>query len=206
MKKLFLAVLALIFTTTTVLAQDNFRVRRGDTLQIEVLQDPSLNRSALVLPDGSISFPFIGSLQAAGRTTDQISQAISEGIASNFATQPSVFVSVGQLRPVIEAAPEPFVPVEEPTIRIYYLGEWASPGVREVPPGTTMLQALSQGGGFTNFAATRRIQLRRTNPTTNTTQQAIINYHALSNGAALVNDYVLFEGDVLLAPQRRLFE
>ncbi len=81
-----------------------------------------------------------------------------------------------------------------------------TPGLREVSPGTTILQALSQSGGFTNFAALRRIQLRRTDPRTGRNQVVKINYRAISDGAALSNDFALADGDVIVVPERRLFE
>jgi polysaccharide export outer membrane protein len=72
--------------------------------------------------------------------------------------------------------------------------------------GTTLLQGLSLGGGFTNFAATRRIQLRRTHPHTGETSMVTLDYRALSDGGMLRNDPVLADGDVILVPERRLFE
>ena len=181
-----------------------YRLNPGDTIAVEVLEDSSLNREILVLPDGSFNFPFAGTVRAAGRTAGQIQASIAEGIASNFAAPPNVFVTVRSLREVVRRAPAaPAAPV---TISIYYLGEVATPGVREVPPGTTILQALSQSGGFTPFAATKRIQLRRTNPHTGQQSVSVIDYRAIANGAILRNDVRLVDGDVIVVPERRLFE
>ncbi len=73
-------------------------------------------------------------------------------------------------------------------------------------PGTTILQALSQSGGFTNFAATRRIQLRRTDRQTGRQSVVVINYKAIAAGAVVTNDFALADGDVIVVPERRLFE
>ncbi|MEL6620133.1 MAG: polysaccharide biosynthesis/export family protein, partial [Pseudomonadota bacterium] len=78
-------------------AQNDYRIRSGDTLQIEVLDDPSLNRAVLVLPDGSFSFPFVGSLQARGRNVGQVQAQLVAGLAPNFANAPNVVVSVASL-------------------------------------------------------------------------------------------------------------
>jgi polysaccharide export outer membrane protein len=192
---------ALISTATVATAQDGYRIQPGDVLSVEVLQDPSLNREILVLPDGSISFPFAGGIRASGLTTGQVQASIAQGISSNFAVQPNVFVTVRQVgEPVfgLSAAAR--------TIDIYYLGEWNTPGVVEVPPGTTLIQALSLGGGFSNFAATNRVQLRRVNRHTGQTSVITLDYRAIARGATLSNDPVLADGDVILAPERRLFE
>lgn len=178
-------------------AQD-YRIRSGDVLRIEVLEDSSLNREALVLPDGGISFPLAGTLHVAGRTLDQARAALTSALEPNFAVEPSVFVTVARLR-------EPGVPADPPTIRVYALGEVATPGLREVVPGTTLLQFLSQSGGLSRFAATRRIQLRRVDASGQEHVYAI-DYRAIERGQALSNPIVLREGDVILVPERRLFE
>jgi polysaccharide export outer membrane protein len=58
-------------------------------LAVEVIQDPNLNREVLVLPDGSISFPFAGTVAAGGLTTGQVQAQIAQGISPNFAVQPT---------------------------------------------------------------------------------------------------------------------
>lgn len=182
-------------------AAQGYKVRTGDTLAVEVLQDGSLNRNVLVTPDGTFTFPFAGTVRAAGRTPAQISQQITQSIASNFAAPPNVFVSVQALRPE-----EPRQPEEEQVMLIYVLGEVNEPGPKQLLPGATLLQALSTTGGLTNFAADKRLQLRRTDPHTGAQGVTVVNYRAIAAGAALTQDIVLAEGDVILVPQRRLFE
>ena len=199
--KYFIAVLwSLLLSVTAVHAQSNYRVSSGDTLSIEVLEDPQLSREVLVVPGGTISFPFVGTVRAAGRTVEQIRASIVNGIASNFAAEPTVFVSVSALRELDDTEVEPV------TMNVYFLGEVTTPGLREVEPGTTFLQGMSQAGGFTPFAATKRIQLRRTNRKTGAQTTSVINYRALSRGAGLSRSIRLQEGDVILVPGRRLFE
>lgn len=196
-----LTALLVCLVTGAAQAQQGYSIQAGDVLGIEVLEDPSLSREVLVLPDGSFSFPFAGTVQAGGRTTGQIAATLTAGIASNFATQPNVFVSVRTLRPVV-----PQQQGVAATISVYFLGEVNAPGLKAVVPGSTLLQVLSQSGGFTNFAALKRIQLRRTDPATQRQYVTTFNYRAIANGAVLSQDVVLAEGDVILVPQRRLFE
>lgn len=192
---------ALMALATVLSAQSEYRVRTGDVLSIEVLQDSSLNRTVTVLPDGRFNFPLAGTIRASGQNSTQIEQAISTSIASNFAAPPNVFVSIQPAeRPVVQS--KSVAPV---TIDVYFIGEVNSPGTAAVPPGTTLLQALAVGGGMSRFAATKRIQLRRTDPKTLKQDVYTINYKALSQGAA-GTDIELRDGDVILVPERRLFE
>lgn len=204
MKTILFAVMAFMLSVTGALAQGGYQIRGGDTLSIEVLEDPSMNRQVLVTPDGSFSFPFAGTVRARGFTTAQIADRLAASIAPNFATRPHVFVSVAGLREVRPAGPP--IPVEEPTISVFFMGEVGEPGEREVAPGTTFLQGLSQSGGLTNFANARRIQLRRVDPLTGVESVQTINYRALERGARQQQNVVLIEGDVILVPQRGLFQ
>lgn len=205
MKAFFLALIAACMATVAA-AQQDYIVRPGDTLRIEVLEDTSLNRNVIVLPDGRFSFPFAGTVRAGGRSLGQIESAVSGAISSNFATKPNVFASIVSLRESKPRTARRAGVAAPATISVYFLGEVAKPGKKNVAPGTNLLQALAEGGGFSNFAATKRIQIRRTDPKTGQQTLHTINYRALTRGAALRSNIVLQEGDVILVPERRLFE
>ncbi|MEP4037555.1 SLBB domain-containing protein, partial [Pseudophaeobacter sp.] len=85
-----------------------------------------------------------------------------------------------------------------------FVGEVNNSGIVQIKPGTTLLQAVAISGGVTRFAAIKRIQLRRTG-TDGVQRVTILNYKALANGA-VTNDIALRDGDVILVPERRLFE
>lgn len=198
MKRIAL-ILFSVFFVTSASAQGNYTVQPGDSLSIEVLEDSSLNRSVLVLPDGRITFPFAGSVQAAGLTVSQIQRAITAKISSNFAAPPNVYVNVNS---VFQGTT--FGPAK--TIKVYMIGEVNQPGAYDIDPGTTLLQFLAESGGFSKFAATKRIQLRRRDARTGREIMFKINYKAIARGAQLENDAPLVPGDVIIVPERRLFE
>lgn len=197
--RLVWASIALTILASAGLAQSDYQIRPGDTLQIEVLEDASLNRATVVLPDGRFSFPFAGTLTASGRTIDQVKNQLTSAIAPNFANAPNVFVSVvpGERAPVSKGGAR--------TIDIYFVGEIGAPGLKELRPRTSILQALAVSGGFTKFAATKRIQLRRTDKRSGRQQVFSFNYRAVTQGSA-AQDIPLQDGDVIIVPQRRLFE
>ena len=203
MIRLFVFLAAMLTAGSAVAQSGNYAIREGDTLRVEVAEDSSLNRSVLVLPGGKISFPYAGAVQASGRTTSQVERALSTQMASAFASPPSVYVAVTNIP---ERLGGDMDEEEEETIAIYMLGEVAKPGLVEVKPGTTILQALSQAGGLPPFAATKRVQLRRRDPQSGQEYVYKINYRAISDGAALTGNVYLSEGDVILIPERRLFE
>jgi polysaccharide biosynthesis/export protein len=194
MRKFLLAALLALVPALALAQSAGYRIQPGDQLAITVLEDDTLNREVLVLPDGSISVPLAGTISAAGRSVDAVENTISDLLASNFAVRPSVFVSV--------------VAVNELglTFPIYVVGQVGEPGVREVEAGTTLLQAIALAGGLDRFAATKRIQLRRRDPATGQERLYIFNYRAVERGGAIESMITLREGDVILVPERRLFE
>ncbi|WP_299131209.1 polysaccharide biosynthesis/export family protein [uncultured Amaricoccus sp.] len=194
MRPTVLAILFAMLAAPAAFAQSaGYRIQPGDSLAVTVLEDDTLNRQLLVLPDGRISVPLAGSVTAGGRTVEQVEQTIADRLASNFAVRPSVFVSVAA---VDETAG---------TFPIYVMGQVGNPGMVEVEPGTTMLQAIALAGGLDRFAATKRIQLRRTD--VNGQQKLyLFNYRAVERGGSIESMITLREGDVLLVPERRLFE
>ena len=195
--RVFITLLAMI-VAQGVSAQTDFRIGPGDTIRIEVLEDPTLNREVLVLPDGSVSFPLAGAVRAGGQTTTQLEGALATALGPNFATAPTVSVSVAGVAPRGGGGAR--------TIDVYFMGEVANAGVVQVPRGTTVLQALALSGGFTRFAATQRVQLRRTDSRTGQQSVFTIDYRAIERGESNVGSTVLADGDVIIVPERRLFE
>lgn len=205
MKHLFTLMAALLAAFTIVSgaaeAQDGYRIQPGDVLRIEVLEDPGLNRSALVSPDGRVAIPLSGPVAAAGRTVEQVQAALADQISDNFAVTPNVFVTIERL-----AEREARLPAAPATIDVFVMGEAAKPGRITLAPGTTVLQLFAEVGGFSKFAATKRIQLRRLDPKAGKENIHIIDYKAIERGTSMLGSTVLADGDVIVIPQRGLFE
>lgn len=202
MIRLLMAAILLVGSAGASFAQDSYRIKPGDTLQIEVLEDPNLNRNVLVLPDGSISFPMAGTIRAGGRNVDTVSQTLAQQMEGNFAVAPTVTVSVSSLAPRGPAR----TPTGPDLMNVYILGEAAAPGRKEVLPGTTLLQFLAEAGGLSRFAAEKRIQLRRVNPETRREMVYRFNYRTMGGEGSISGTTILAPGDVVVVPERRLFE
>jgi polysaccharide biosynthesis/export protein len=194
MRQILLAALAVLAAPLAWAQSSGYLIQPGDVLAITVLEDDSLNQQSLVTPDGRISVPLAGTVQASGRTVESVESTIADRLASNFAVRPSVFVSVVSVNE------------EEETFPIYVLGQVETPGLVEVLPGTTLLQAVALAGGLDRFAATKRIQLRRADPRTGQERLFLFNYKAVERGGSITSMITLREGDVIIVPERRLFE
>jgi len=116
-----------------------------DTVEVQVWKNPDLSRTVTVRPDGKISLPLIGDVQAAGQTATQLTEAVTEKLKTYYKEPAQVTVIVTQVN----------------SYAIYVLGEVKGQGKHVVRSGTTFLQAISLAGGFTPFASRNKITLRR---------------------------------------------
>jgi polysaccharide export outer membrane protein len=115
-----------------------------DVLNIYVWKEPDLTQDVTVLPDGKITFPLIGEIQAQGRTVTELKKDISDKL-KDYVTAPEVTVVVRQVN----------------SRRIYTLGKLTKPGIYPLVPGMTVLQALSTAGGFAEWADEKNIRVIR---------------------------------------------
>ena len=84
MQVLIRLLLAMFFIAVALLTAANAggrRVSASDVIQIRVLNQPDLDTQVRVAPDGTISFPYIGRLRAAGLTEDEVAARIRKALA-----------------------------------------------------------------------------------------------------------------------------
>jgi len=177
-----------------------YRLQPGDTILVSVLEDPELDREALILPDGRISLPVAGSIIAAGRTPVELQSVIRGRLRSNFVKPPSVTVAVSELAPESED--------DADLNEVFVLGEVASPGRFEydVKNPISVLKALSLAGGLGPFAARARIQVREAEGQTE--RMRLFDYDGVEEGMLnTVRDLdPLQDGAIIVVPERGLFE
>lgn len=178
-------------------AGQDYRIQPGDRLDVTVIEDPSLNRQVLVRPDGKISMPLAGTVVAGGRTPEQVAAAIRSGLARDFVQPPSVTVAL------IELA-QPGQVTNETLAQIYLVGQVRAPGRYDVVLPLDALQALALAGGPDVFAAQHRIQIRRRGESGQTV--ILFDYDLVEDGAVPVEAIDLQDGDVIVIPERGLFD
>lgn len=119
-------------------------VGEEDALFISVWQNKDLDQEVVVRPDGKISFPLIGDIQASGLTISGLDDVITKAL-QEYIKYPDVSIIVRKLGGK----------------KIIVLGEVTGPGVRSVTGRRTVLEAIALSGGFTNHAVTSSVILIR---------------------------------------------
>jgi polysaccharide export outer membrane protein len=123
---------------------NTYVIGASDVLTVTVWKEPTLSGSILVRPDGMISLPLLGDVQASGLTPLELAEQITIKL-KKFVQDPNVSVVVGQIHSKI----------------VYLLGEVGKKGPIEMTPGMTMLEAIGSAGGLTEYANAKKIYILR---------------------------------------------
>ena len=157
-----------------------------DVLEVAVWRNQDLSRTVVVRPDGKISLPLIGDVQASGLTASQVSSKIASRL-TEFKENPNVSVSIKEVNSYF----------------IYVLGEVQKPGKYPIKSYATVLQGVSLAGGFTNFASKGKMAVLRNITNSDGDQRQIripVPYDELVAGKGAVENFVLKSGDTIVVP------
>ena len=158
-----------------------------DVLEITVWKNPDLSRTTSIRPDGLISIPIIGDVQAAGLTADALAHRIADRLKQYVAGSPAVSVSVRDLN----------------SYSIFVLGEVKTPGKFPAKSYVTLLQAISMAGGFTEYAKKNKLQVVRVRPNGDHKVHEIripVRYDDLLAGRGEPGNIILLSGDTVVVP------
>ena len=194
--KLFLLALCLILSNSSVelpaqnavssapaqTTPEDFIIGLEDVLSINVWKEPELSvKEVMVRPDGKISLPLVGDIQASGLTPKQLQERISNRM-KEFVAAPNVTVVV--------------LKIASQSVSI--VGQVAKPGVYFMGSPISVLELLARAGGFREEAKTKKIAIVRTENAR--TSHFSFNYNQVSKGQNLQQNIILKNGDVVIVP------
>jgi polysaccharide export outer membrane protein len=158
----------------------DYTIGPGDQLGIEVWKDRA--DSGWSPPDGKISFPLIGEIEAGGKTVAQLKNEIEQKIA-RYVPDSNTTVEVRQIN----------------SLHIYVLGRVNAPGRFILTSNVTVLQALAIAGGPNTFANRKQIRILREKKGV-TTMSPLFDYDDVTAGRGLKANILLERGDVIFVP------
>lgn len=165
----------------------DFLLGPEDVLDIVVWKNEDLSQKGVVIrPDGKISMPLIGEVQASGRTANQLASQIAARL-KEYKDNPTVTVGVKEVN----------------SYYVYVLGEVSKPGKYQLKSHTTVLQAIAVAGGFTVYAAKNRMQVLRHVPGDDGKTREIripARYDDLISGSGEIGNFFLKTGDIVVVP------
>lgn len=120
----------------------DYRLANGDKIHIDVFNEANLSGDYTVGPNGQITLPLAGSVNAAGLTIPELKQSVVKTLEHGYVQQPSVTISSVELRPY------------------FILGQVNKPGRYSFEPNLTVMDAVATAQGFTYRADTSDIYIR----------------------------------------------
>ena len=151
-----------------------------DVLSVSVWKEADLTKLVNVRPDGKISVPLVGDLQASGKTPRQLSATLTESLAK-YIKEPIVTVTVEQIN----------------NFKIYMIGEIGAQGELTLKRRTRLLQAIAQAGGLSPYASKNIVVVRDEGGREVRTE---IDYRKVINGERPELNIYLKPGDTIIVP------
>jgi len=164
-----------------------YRIGADDRLQITVWRNPELSTTVPVRPDGKISVPLIGDVMAGGNTPEQVAALIKQKLTA-YIREPNVAVMVTELRS------------HEFISRVRVTGAVRTARSMPYRQGMTVLDAVLEAGGPSEFAAPNRAKLYRKGK--DKTEVIDIELGDILNKGKLQTNINLRPGDVVTVPER----
>lgn len=174
--------------STDAMAVSSYHIGVDDQVQVSVWHNPDLSVSVPVRPDGKITVPLIGDVQAGGKTPEEVAAVIRDKLKA-YLRDPQVAVILTQLRS------------HEYLARVRVTGAVRTPVSLPYRQGMTVLDVVLAAGGVTPFASPDRTELYRHAGQGHSQAYAVRLGRILDDGDLRTN-YPLQPGDVITVPQR----
>lgn len=153
----------------------------GDVLSINVWRETEISQKLVVRPDGMITLPLVGDVTATGQTPEELALLVSKKLET-ILTNPQVQVIVAEVHSKF------FVVV----------GNVTKPGQYSLTRPTTVIEAVSQAGGFRDFAKTSKMYVLHSE---NGKRVRIpFNYNKAVSGKTSAQDVEISSGDAIVVP------
>ena len=159
----------------------SYKIGPGDRLNISVWKEEGMQQEILVKPDGGITFPLAGEIQASGLTTEQLREVLVSKL-KRYIPNPIVTVSV----------------LQSISNKVYVIGKVTRPGEFIATGYMDVLQALTLAGGVTPYADADEIKVIRR--TAKGTEVFDFDYDEVISGNQLEMNIILKAGDTVVVP------
>jgi polysaccharide export outer membrane protein len=159
---------------------DEYVVGIEDKLSIAVWKEADLSKTVSVRPDGKITFPLVGDIQAAGHSARQITDDVTRAL-TRFIKEPVVTVVVEEIN----------------SFKVFVIGEVTVQGALNLRRRTRLLEAIALAGGLTTFADKSNVVLLRYED--GKESRTRIDYRKVISGEKPELNVYLKPGDTILA-------
>ena len=160
---------------------DDYVIGAEDVLGVQFWREPDMSGDVTVRPDGKITLPLIGEINAVGKRPEALREDVQKA-AGRFLADANVSVIVKQIN----------------SRKVFITGQVTKPGEFSLVGPRTVLQLIAQAGGLTEYADGEKITVMRVEQ--GQTRVFKFNYKDVSKGKAIVQNIQLKPGDTVVVP------
>lgn len=160
----------------------DYKIGVDDVLTVNVWHEPDLSRNITVRPDGKISLPLVGDIQASGKTPPQLQGELRSALAQ-FIKDPELTVIVAEIR----------------SRRVNVIGQVFHPGTFAITQQMGVLDAIAEAGGLKEFAKQKEIYVLRETSAGKRTRLSY-DYRDVLKGKNNAQDILLQTNDTVVVP------
>lgn len=154
----------------------------GDLFMVRVYRQDELSGEYSVSSEGTISFPLIGTVAVEGKTPAQVERLIRDSLANGYLKDPQVSVLVKEYR----------------SKKVSVFGQVRKPGTLPFVDGMTVVEAISQAGGFTEMARKNAVTVTRKGGPNS--KKFTVPVESIGEGKAA--NFFMRPGDTIFVPRR----
>lgn len=169
------------YPTQTIHAEDT-TLGPGDIFDVRVYRQDEMSKTYSISSEGTFSFPLIGVVKGEGKTPAELERIITTRLADGFLKNPQVSVLVKERR----------------SKKVSVFGQVRRPGTLSFLDGMTVVEAISQAGGFTGLAWKNAVTVTRVVKDKKT--RYTVPVEEIGRGKA--DNFFIRPGDVVFVPQR----
>lgn len=186
---------ASVLTSMDVL--DNHQaIAAGDTISIRILEDRREALQQVVAVTGEVQAPYVGLVNARGRTCRELAFTIKRELEKNFFKNATVVIAIDKLNP------EDQIKLREVDLEFYVVfGIVAKQGKYDLPTNEdiSISQAILRAGGFAQFANKQKVKVIRKTPQGNKT--ILVNVDGIMRQGDLERDIFIRKDDVIIVEE-----
>lgn len=165
----------------SVVVPVDYVVGTEDVLGVVFWRDTEMSGDVTVRPDGRITLPLLGEIQAAGLKPDVLKDQVQKA-AGKYINDANVTIVVRQIN----------------SRKVFITGEVTTPGAYPLIGPRTVMQLIAVAGGLTEYADAKNITIMRTEGAQ--TRSFKFNYRDVSKGKGLEQNIPLLPGDTVVVP------
>ena len=163
-----------------------YKVGVGDLISINIIGHDDLSNILRIAPDGTVTFPYAGTIKIEGFTLEEIEGLVEEAVSPEYIQYPEVVVRLEEAK----------------SQKFYVYGEVKNPGVYPLDSRMTILKAVAMSGGYGQFANTKKVKILRNMPGTFKYEEIFVNLDEIVSDSNVKPDIPIKNEDIIVVTEK----